>query len=204
MIALFGGTFNPVHNGHIALAREVVREFDLDRVQFLPSYLPVHRDEPQTDAHLRKKMVQLAIQPFPELSLNDCEIVRSGYSYSVDTLEFMHQQNPHESLCWLMGIDAFNDFESWKNPAGILQRANLIVCTRPGVELQSSNFDSHFLHKQETLSDFSAGKIAFFAMSPNCCSSTEIRLRLKAGQSVSGCLSQPVLEFIQHNNLYEN
>lgn len=204
MIALFGGTFNPVHNGHISLARQVAQEFDLKSVQFLPSYLPVHRDEPQIDASLRLHMVELAIQPYPELSLNDGEIQRTGYSYSVDTLELIHQQYPSESLCWLMGMDAFNGFESWKNPQGILQRANLIVCKRPDVELTSSLYAPHFLRGQEFLCNFNSGKIAFFDMQPNICSSTGIRSSLKTGESVSGCLSQPVIEFIQQNNLYEN
>lgn len=204
MIALFGGTFNPVHNGHIDLARQVAREFDLNSVQFVPSYLPVHRDEPKVDAQLRKQMVELAIQPYPELCLNDCEIKRSGYSYSVDTLELIQQQHPGESLCWLMGVDAFNGFASWRNPQGILQRANIIVCARPGIELQPSRFSNHYLGEQESLHQFRAGKIAFFAMQPNSCSSTDIRKRIKAGESVTRCLSQAVLEFIQQNNLYEN
>ena len=145
MIALFGGTFNPIHNGHISLARQVADKFELDSVQLLPSYLPVHRDEPQIDAGVRLKMVELAINPYAELSVNDIEIRREGHSFSIDTLKALHEQYPDQSLCWLMGVDAFNGFESWKDPHGILKLANLIVCTRPDVSMQLSCFDSHVL-----------------------------------------------------------
>jgi nicotinate-nucleotide adenylyltransferase len=204
VIALFGGTFNPVHNGHISLARQVAQAFDLDTVQLLPSYLPVHRDEPQIDAGLRLAMLELAIQPYAELSVNDIEIRREGYSYSIDTLKALHEQYPDQSLCWLMGVDAFNGFGRWKDPQGILQLANLIVCARPEVSLMPSGFDSHVLADGESLARYQAGKIALFAMHPNSCSSTQVRLQLQSGQSATACLSEPVLEFIQHNRLYEN
>lgn len=204
MIALFGGTFNPVHKGHISLARQAVRKFGLDSVQFVPSNLPVHRDEPQVEASMRLHMVELAISPYPELTLNDSEIAREGYSYSVDTLEAMHQQYPQQGLCWLMGVDAFNGFHTWKNPQRILQLANLIVCARPDVKPMTSRFDCHVLADSESLGHFKAGKIAFFPMQPNNCSSTQIRSLLQSGQSATGCLDDTVIEFIQHNQLYEN
>lgn len=204
MIALFGGTFNPVHKGHISLARQVARKFELDSVQFLPSFLPVHRDEPQVESSMRLHMVELAIRPYPELTLNDSEIMRAGYSYSVDTLQALHHQYPQEALCWLMGVDAFNGFDNWKDPQGILQRANLIVCARPDVKLKPSRFDCHVLANSESLGHYKAGKIALFSMQPNSCSSTQIRSLLQSGQPATECLDDTVLEFIQHNKLYEN
>lgn len=204
MIALFGGTFNPIHNGHISLARQVAEKFELESVQLIPSYRPVHRDEPQIDAALRLQMVELAIKPYPELSVNDIEIRREGHSYSVDTLKALHEQRRGQSLCWLMGVDAFNGFESWKDPQGILQLANLIVCTRPDVSMQPSRFDSHVLADGVSLAHFKAGKIALFTMQPNSCSSTRVRMLLKSGQSAAQCLPDTVLEFIKQNRLYEN
>lgn len=203
MIALFGGTFNPVHQGHINLALEVTKAFALEAVQFLPSYQPVHRDEPNISPSLRKQMVELAIQPYPELQLNSSEIDRAGLSYAVDTLTQLKKLSADRSICWLMGMDSFNSFKRWKNPRGILGLANLIVCARPGVKPDRSIFPKHYLQDDETLIDFMAGKIAFYDMQPNKCSSTVIRHQLKTGVSVAGCLSRPVLEFIQQNNLYE-
>ena len=204
MIALFGGTFNPVHNGHVNLAREVFSAYPLQRVEFIPSYLPVHRDEPEITGGLRQHLIQLAIQPFPQLGLNSCELDRKGSSYTIDTLHSLKNRNKDESLCWLMGADSFNSFAGWKKPAEILQLAHLIVCARPGVELDRTVFSAHFLREDESLSDFTAGKIAFFRMTPNPCSSTLIRRQLQQGLSVDGCLAPPVLEFILQNQLYRN
>lgn len=204
MIALFGGTFNPVHLGHINLAREVFNAYSLHRVEFIPSYLPVHRDAPEISAQLRQQLIQLAIQPFPELSQNSCELDRKGPSYTIDTLHSLKSRNASESLCWLMGADSFNSFANWKKPAEILQLAHLIVCARPGVEIDRSIFNAHHLCEGESLSDFAAGKIAFFRMTPNACSSTLIRKQLQQGLSVDACLPPSVLEFIQQNKLYRN
>ncbi len=202
MIALFGGTFNPVHQGHISLALEVLTAFELESVEFLPSYNPVHRETPETSADIRRQLVEIAINPYPELVLNSSEIDRKGASYAIDTLQFMADKFPHQSLCWLMGADSFNSFSSWKNPQGILQKANLIVCTRPDTVIDDNLFSSHYLLQNESLTDYKVGRIAFHAMTPNHCSSTKIRQLLKQQSSVSGCLAQPVLEFIHTNQLY--
>lgn len=203
MIALFGGTFNPVHNGHISLAREVTKHFTLDSVEFLPSFLPVHRDEPETSASIRKQMVKLAIQPYAELELNISEIDRAGPSYTVDTLRAIKASSPQQSVIWLMGADSFNSFSSWKNPVEILKLSHLIVCARPAVKLDTSRFAEHVIQPDESLKSFQAGKIAFYTMRPNDCSSTDIRKTLKAGLPVSGCLPESVLEFVRHMHLYE-
>ena len=203
MKALFGGTFNPVHNGHIALAREVVAAFGLDGVELVPSFMPVHRDEPQTAPEMRERLVELAIAPYPELRLNRCEIERQGPSYSFDTLAVEKAVEPGQSLCWLLGADAFNDFLSWKNPRGILELANLIVCARPGILIERTIFPEHYLQPGESLKDFSSGKIAFFEMQPNTCRATRIRAQLASGDaSVADCLSPAVLEFIRQHHLY--
>lgn len=203
MIALFGGTFNPVHQGHIALAREVVKAFELKAVELLPSFIPVHRDTPKISASMRKHLVEIAIQPYPELILNTAEIDRQGPSYAIDTLHLLTEKFPGQAICWLMGADSFNSFSSWKQPDVILQMANLIVCTRPQVKLDQSTFPSNRLKQHEILSNFNSGKIAFYPMQPNNCSSTEIRKLLAQGETAEGCLAQPVLEFIRQNHLYE-
>ena len=202
MIALFGGTFNPVHTGHISLALEVIKAFELESVEFLPSFLPVHRTTPETSALLRKQLVEIAIQPYPELTLNSAEIDRQGCSFVIDTLRAITQEFPQQSICWLMGADSFNSFLSWKNPTGILQMANLIVCARPDVKLDKSIFPANYLQSHELLKDFKVGKVVFHPMQPNSCSSTQIRELLGQGRTVSKCLSQPVLEFIKRNHLY--
>lgn len=204
MLALYGGTFNPVHAGHIALAREVRESFDLQRIEFLPSYIPVHRDRPDVSADIRKRILEIAIQPYAELSLNSLELDRQGDSFAIDTLLSISARFPQHSLCWLMGTDSFNSFLSWKDPHKILQLANLIVCNRPGIKLDKSIFPEHQLPAKEPLKKHKSGKIVFYPMQPNHCSSTQIRAQLKRGESVSRCLSQPVLEFIRQHHLYTN
>ena len=204
MLGLFGGTFNPVHLGHIALAREVAAAFDLQGVEMIPSFISVHRDDPQVDPRQRLRMLELATADFPELRVNDCEIQRGGGSYTVDTLRDTKAKDPDGVLCWLMGVDAFNAFSSWKQPEQILQLAHLIVCQRPGASLDAQHYGAHLLGSDEHLQDFEAGKIAVFDMQPNACSSTEIRHQLRAGQAPDRCLCAPVLEFIHKHDLYEN
>ncbi len=208
MIALFGGTFNPIHNGHIALAREVAAAFNLKQVDILPSYQSVHRAQPMVSTRMREQMVKLAISPYSELKLNTLELERAGPSYAIDTLKQIKQQSARQTVCWLMGVDAFNGFLNWKDAPGILQLAHLIVCTRPGSHIDHSIFRRHQLSPQQSLEQYPAGKIAFFRMQPNDCSSTRIRHQLKSpaerlSATVTGCLAKPVLEFIQQHKLYE-
>jgi len=204
MKALFGGTFNPIHRGHIALAREVRAAFALDSVEFIPSFQSVHRAQPETAPALREQMVQLALKPYPELTLNRCELLRQGRSFTVDTLCTIKQAAPSQTLCWLMGGDSFNSFADWHRPDEILQLANLIVCSRPAVELKPGRFEERLLPDGEKLGDFKCGRIAIFNMQPNHCSSTLIRQQFAQGETASDCLSPPVLEFIQQNNLYRS
>ncbi len=203
MKALFGGTFNPIHNGHLALASEVAAAFDLDCIEFLPSYQPVHRDAPETSSELRKQLVELAIAHNPQFSLNSSELERGGPSYAFDTLSNIKAQEPGTTICWLMGADSFNSFLSWYQPEGILQLAHLIVCQRPQVGLDKSIFAEHQLQPGQDLGEFASGKIVFYPMQPNPCSATSIRAELHSGGLADDCLPPPVLEFIQQNHLYE-
>lgn len=204
MIGLFGGTFNPIHNGHLQLAQQLLDAYPLRQIEFVPCHLPVHRAQPQVSPQQRKQMVELAIQEHPRFSLNTLELERGGASYTFDTLESIRQQRPGQTLCWLMGLDSFNGLKQWKNPEGILQLAHLIVCSRPGVQMTDEHWKKHYLQAGESLASYPAGKITFFPMSPNPCSSTEIRRQLKNTQAVNGCLTAAVLNFIKQNHLYES
>ncbi len=202
MIVIYGGTFNPIHNGHLALAKEVLEAFKLDTVEFMPSYLPVHRGDPEVSASIRSEMVQLAINCHSNFNLNTIEIARSGPSFAFDTLSEIKERYPLEGINWLMGSDSFNSFLSWKNPQGILKLANLIVCSRPDIETDKSIFPENHLADTEKLANYASGKIIFHQMKPNRCSSTQIRKKLKTGGSVARCLPQSVLEFINLKQLY--
>lgn len=203
MIALLGGTFNPIHNGHIEVALEVLRAYPQCRVELVPSFQTVHRDQPQVDAETRARMIGLAVESYSQLALNRIELELGGSSYSVDTLEALHEQYPEKSLCWIMGSDAFLHFHCWRSPDRIFQLANLIVVQRPGTQPAASTFSERFLEPDQDLQDYAHGRIEFIDMIPNHCSSTAVREAIRFGHAVDDCLAAPVIEFIQQNHLYE-
>ena len=202
MIGLLGGTFDPVHNGHVDLATQVQQAFALERVEFLPCFQPVHREGPAVASQQRARMVELAIEHISGFRLNSTELDRAGPSYAIDTLRTLKQQHPGQTVCWLIGSDAFNSFELWKDPQGILQLANLVVCSRPGSPVDRKIFARHHLVPGDALDHYPSGRIAFYTMQPNTCSSTAVRERLLAGDAVDDCLHPAVIDFIRNNQLY--
>lgn len=176
--------------------------FKLQKVEFVPCNLPVHRDSPDVSVDDRLTMLQLMIKDYDAFAVNPIEVQRGGLSWSVDTLHSLKQQNPSQSFCWMMGADTWNGFSSWKQPQKILQLAHVIVCLRPGVEVDTTLFNSHHLHAYSELHQHDAGKIVFYSMHENICSSTRVRSQLVKGLPVDDCLSPAVIEFIRQNNLY--
>ncbi len=188
-IGLFGGTFDPVHNGHIQLARQAVSHFLLDEVQFLPCANPVHRQQPVANSEHRLHMLRVALEHDPKLTINTLEIDRGGPSYMVDTLRQVFARNKSIGIYLLIGVDAFNALKSWKSVDEILQQVHLVVCRRPGVKIDNSIFP---------------GRYTGFDIDENPCASSTIRRQLKMGQSVESCLAAPVMNYIKQNHLYEN
>lgn len=199
---LFGGTFDPVHLGHLALARSARDAFALKKVDFIPCHHPVHRGQPCASAQQRLKMLQLALADEPGFVVNTIELERDRPSWAVETLEQLRKENDEDILCWLMGADAWAGFAQWREPQRILQLAHVIVCARPGFERPNTPFDDRIIGPGESLCDQPAGRVAWHAMPPNDCSSTRVRESLMAGRPASECLPTPVLEFIQQQGLY--
>lgn len=134
-LGIFGGTFDPIHLGHLRSAEEVREQFELDRVLFVPSHVPPHRDEaPGASPHERLEMVRLAVIGNAAFRVSDIEIRRPGRSFTVDTVrELRETMAPPDSLFLIVGYDAFLLFASWKDWRAILERCDLIVTSRPGV-----------------------------------------------------------------------
>ncbi len=116
-IGLFGGTFDPIHNGHLHIARAFADEIGLDLVVFLPAGDPYHKDSTRTPAQERLNMVELAIADEPKFAASDCDIVRDGATYTFDTVQIFRQQFPGAQLWWLMGSDSLMQLHTWKKMA---------------------------------------------------------------------------------------
>ena len=135
-IGLLGGTFNPIHNGHLYIAKAAQRHFDLDRVLFIPSADPPHKQGSNLpDAHHRAAMVRLAIGDNPEFALCEIELARTGRSYSVETVEALRQTFPDPPF-FIIGMDAFYEFATWRAPERLLTLCHFVVVSRDGFSFE--------------------------------------------------------------------
>lgn len=203
MIGIFGGTFDPPHRGHIRLAEQALERLSLDEVQFLPCANPVHRSQPMASASDRLQMLELAIGSRSEFRVNTIELDRGGPSYMVDSLWQIRADNQHASLCLMLGVDAFNAIQSWKSPDEILKLANLVVCRRPGIDLDESIYSAHHFSSQAVLQSDQSGCILPLNIEENPCSSTQVRALLAKSEFAGNCLASTVIDYIYQHHLYE-
>ena len=182
-IALFGGTFDPVHHGHLILAREAVEQLRLDRLIFIPNTLSPHKQAlAAAPAELRLEMVRAAISGEPQFETDDLELRRGGASYAVDTVEEMRRQHPDASLVYLIGEDNVAELHTWRRSAELQALAQFVVLSRTGHPRR------HSFPVVERDIDIS---------------STEIRKRVAKGASIRYLVPEKVLEIIERHNLYK-
>ncbi|NOY67589.1 MAG: nicotinate-nucleotide adenylyltransferase [Gammaproteobacteria bacterium] len=208
MIGIFGGTFDPVHYGHLRPVQEVCDDLDLDEVRWIPCGLPPHRDPPKASAQDRLEMLSLAVKGNASFVVDTREVDRNGPSYMVDTLESLRHDFPDESLVLILGQDAFNSLPEWHRWQEILQLAHIVVCTRPGSELASSGQLVELVSERGTqdisrLKDEKAGVIYMHDVIQLPISSTQIRDLCLQGKSHRYLLPLAVNEYIQTNGLYQ-
>jgi len=149
----YGGTFDPIHQGHLDVALFVQQHCQLDSLTLLPCHLPPHRAHSASSEH-RAAMVQLAIAPYAKLSLSRLELARNQPSYTVDTLTLLSQAQPNDQLCFVIGMDSLQYFTRWHRWQQILQLCHLLVVQRPGY--QACDGDAPMLLQQFGLSDVAA------------------------------------------------
>jgi nicotinate-nucleotide adenylyltransferase len=204
MIGIYGGTFDPVHYGHLRTAVEVHEFFSLDEVRLTPCAQPPHREMPLTSAEMRLNMLTLAASNQSGLIIDRRELDREGYSYTVDTLRSLRVEMPDESLFLLIGTDAFSDLSSWHQWQQLFDYAHVIVVTRPSYESPAlSDFlSSKFTHDREDLACQKAGCLFFYAVTQLDISATQIRAKVKKGLSTHFLLPDNVIEYIEANKLY--
>lgn len=205
MIGIFGGTFNPVHLGHVSIAQEVLDFFKLSSIEFIPCNQPVHRENPEkafgVSSQQRLDMLQLATQHNQKFHINTLELDRGGFSYMVDTLRQLKGQFD-DSLVLILGTDAFNQFNNWKQPQAILELCHIVVCQRPNELLNFELLQNYRTHDPNQLKELTAGCIYSFEVKPVDCSSSEIRHNRIKNKSIEAFLASPVLDYIDSNQLY--
>ena len=142
-LGLLGGSFNPVHNGHLAIARQTREALGLDQVLFIPTSQPPHKPNGSlAPAQDRYEMVRMAIAADPVLAISDIEIRRPGKSYSIDTIRLLQQEyGAQTQLFFLIGLDAFLDFPSWRDPVILLELCQFVILSRPGLSFRSLSTD---------------------------------------------------------------
>lgn len=201
MIGILGGTFDPIHLGHLHIASQVSTQLELRQLHFMPCALPVHRGLPHASAEHRCAMIRLALREMESFVLNTLELEREGPSYSVDSLREIRRHSS-DSLLLVLGADAFNGFASWKSPREILRLANLVVCGRPGFEIDAELFGEHQVESASALSQHSAGAILPLEVNAIDCSSSAVRASLLQGQVPRQLLPAEVADYIDEHNLY--
>ena len=213
-IGLFGGTFDPIHWGHLRSAEEVSDTFGLDRVYFIPAAVPPHkRGQTTTPASDRLQMVRLAIAKNPRFSVSTAEISRAGVSYSIDTVrEFANGKNRGDALYFIIGLDAFREIGTWKNIAEIFPLCNFIVTSRPGSKEKDPLKGTGVAVKKLFCYDFkgknyrheSGTRVYFDELTDIAISASEIRALVKEGKSIRYLVPSAVEKYIKRRGLYIN
>jgi nicotinate-nucleotide adenylyltransferase len=214
-LGILGGTFNPIHLGHLAAAEEVRDRLKLEKVVFIPSFLPPHKsEEDMPSAVQRHEMIRLAIRGNPYFTVSDMEIRRGGRSYTVDTIEALRQAHPGSDLYFITGLDSFLEIGTWKDWERLLTRCTFVVLSREGcrfrdiAKLGFLNAPEHELDaldgREQKQALIAAGgmriyleQLPFYDIS-----STDIRMRVRGGRSIKYHLPESVEHYIIDNKLY--
>src|SRR3989338_5133113 len=207
MIGILGGTFDPIHYGHLRPALEVLHALGLSEIRLIPAANPPHRLPPVAGAAQRIKMVELAVAGVPGLRVDDREIGRGGPSYPVPTLESLRAELGDVPLCLLMGTDAFAGIETWHEWRRLPGLAHLEVMVRPGWPFPAAARLPAWARGRvgraaRELAQSSAGRIYHQAVTPQDISATRIRELIARGEPVEGQLPPAVRDYIRANRLY--
>lgn len=206
MIGVLGGTFDPIHYGHLRTALEVVEHFGLSSLRLIPGNVPPHRQQPVATPQQRLTMLQLATARTSCLQVDDRELRRPGYSYSVDTLASLRQEIGQEMpLLFTLGVDAFLKFQEWHRWHDILVQAHLVVVQRPSYSLPPTGwYESRLSTDLNVLRNTPAGRIYPFAVTALDISATRLRDTIRLGKNPRYLLPDDVIDYIYTHQLYCN
>lgn len=209
LCAIYGGTFDPIHYGHLNSVAALAKQVALHQVTIMPNNVPPHRPQPEANSEQRKTMVELAIDGHPLFRLDDRELQRKTPSYTVETLEQVRaERGAKQPLAFIIGQDSLLSLQRWHRWESLLDLCHLLVCQRPGYPItmdtkaQQTWLESRRTTSVEALHASPAGNI-FLAQTPMYdISATAIRQRLKNNQSCEELVPPCVLEFIRLHKLY--
>jgi len=204
-IGLFGGTFDPVHFGHLRPALELAEHYALKTLYLVPNHRPQHRSAPLASTEQRIAMLTAAVLDVPRLAVDTREASRDRATYTIDTLHAVRKENPAATLLFFLGVDAFAKFDQWHRWEEILELANLVVIQRP--EAQLSSFATNLVATQtekegSVISAGTTGVIEQYQTTQLAISATDIRRRVAAEQNIRFLLPDAVREYILQHQLY--
>lgn len=208
MIGIFGGTFDPVHYGHLRPALEIVQQLDLEELRLIPCRQPPHRDMPVASADMRLQMLEAAVHGVEGLVIDPRELHRAGSSWMVDTLESIHGDTGDKTLCLLLGVDTFAGLDTWHQWQRIFELAHIVVMQRPGNEIPFSvalanELDKRSVNDITSLMDNESGNIFFCSVMQLDISASLIRKLVAEGSSARYLLPDKVLDIIENERVYD-
>lgn len=213
MRVVWGGTFDPVHNGHIRLANQLVSELNLDDLHLMPCFKAVHKENVSASPFQRVEMLKLATKAYPKLIVDEREIKKRCDSYTYDSLSDIRREIGKESLSFVIGTDSLMTFPSWYRACDIHQLANIVVIHRPSKSFAStenkivfnknlSGLGFSLIDVQNDLKNYQSGKILSLNLEEINISSTDIRCRIKNNEVITPFVNSDVDRYIQMHHLY--
>jgi nicotinate-nucleotide adenylyltransferase len=210
LVGIFGGTFNPIHFGHLRMAQELASALAMDEVKFIPSANPPHKDNVMVSAEHRSAMVKLAIADNPLFSLDELELNREGPSYTIDTLVSLRESLGQDtSLCLMMGSDAFVNLNTWYRWQELLDYAHIVLVQRPSAQPQEALptevealLRDHYTDQHADLANENSGRIIMQSITGQDISATGVRGMFERGESVRYLVHDEVSSYIQQHHLY--
>ncbi|QUM75318.1 nicotinate-nucleotide adenylyltransferase [Moritella sp. 24] len=206
-IGILGGTFDPIHYGHLRPCLDLLQQLNLAEVRLMPNHIPPHRAAPGSNSEHRLAMASLAVAHCDDLSIDTRELTRTTPSYTIDTLIELAAENPNTPVCFLIGLDSLNSLHTWYRWEELLNYCHLVVSYRPNYELTLAPEVQKILEQVQTtdveaLQQQKQGRILLWPSTQLEISATRIRQLIENQQSPQYLLPDNVLSYIQKNNLY--
>ena len=207
MIGILGGTFDPVHFGHLRPALEVQEALALEEIRLVPCHIPPHRPRPHATAGQRVAMLEAAVRAHPAFRIDTRELQRDGPSYTFDTLVSLRAELGDAGLCLLMGMDAFGDLTTWHRWGELIGLCHLVVMTRPGTDIPAGGELAGFIRRHRVpdatgLRRRPSGRLLFRPVTALAISASRLRTLLAEGLSPAFLMPETVIEIINREGLY--